>query len=171
MKLYENFINDGTLTNFYGGKTDSGYKLQINGEEKMKIDIDDFNRKAEHIIETVVKPQVAKYELSKQLNKSNMELTVTGTIKVIEPIKQISDKFSVRMFVLTVPNGEYPQEVIFQLAQDKCKLIENYSPGIDITVKFNLRGREYNGKYYNTLDVWNVQSTPVVSESFDDSPF
>lgn len=36
MKLYENFINDGTLTNFYGGKTDSGYKLQINGEEKMK---------------------------------------------------------------------------------------------------------------------------------------
>jgi hypothetical protein len=100
-----------------------------------------------------------------------MELTVTGTIKVIEPIKQISDKFSVRMFVLTVPNGEYPQDVIFQLAQDKCKLLNEYSPGIDITVKFNLRGREYNGKYYNTLDVWNVQSTPMVSESFDDSPF
>jgi hypothetical protein len=36
MKLYENFINDGTLTNFYGGNTDSGFKLQINGEEKMK---------------------------------------------------------------------------------------------------------------------------------------
>jgi hypothetical protein len=100
-----------------------------------------------------------------------MELTVTGTIKVIEPIKQISDKFSVRMFVLTVPNGEYPQDISFQLAQDKCKMLDNYSPGIDITVKFNLRGREYNGKYYNTLDVWNVQSTPMVSESFDDSPF
>ena len=42
-----------------------------------------------------------------------MELTVTGTIKMIEPIKQISDKFSVRMFVLTVANGEYPQDVIF----------------------------------------------------------
>jgi len=137
----------------------------------MKIDIDDFNRKAEYIIETVVKPQVEKYELSKQLNKSNMELTVTGTIKVIEPIKQISDKFSVRMVVLTVPNGEYPQDVIFQLSQDKCKLLDNYSPGIDITVKFNLRGREYNGKYYNTLDIWNVQSMPVVDESFDDSPF
>ena len=100
-----------------------------------------------------------------------MELTVTGTIKVIDPIKQISDKFSVRMFVLTVPNGEYPQDVIFQLSQDKCKLIDNYLPGIDITVKFNLRGREYNGKYYNTLDAWNIQSTPVVDESFDDSPF
>ena len=100
-----------------------------------------------------------------------MELSVKGTIKVIEPIKQISDKFSVRMFVLTVANGEYPQDISFQLAQDKCKLLNEYSPGIDITVKFNLRGREYNGKYYNTLDVWNVQSTPMVSESFDDSPF
>ena len=100
-----------------------------------------------------------------------MELQVTGKIKMIEPIKQVSDKFSVRMFVLTVPNGEYSQDISFQLAQDKCKMIDNYSPGIDITVKFNLRGREYNGKYYNTLDVWSINSTPVADESFDDSPF
>lgn len=100
-----------------------------------------------------------------------MELTVTGKIKVIEPTKKVSEKFQVREFVLTIPNGEYPQDVSFQLAQAKCSLIDNYSPGIDITVKFNLRGREYNGKYYNTLDVWDVKSTPVVDESFDDTPF
>jgi hypothetical protein len=29
---------------------------------KMKIDQEDFNKKAEHIIETVVKPQVKRYE-------------------------------------------------------------------------------------------------------------
>lgn len=28
----------------------------------MKIDQEDFNRKAEHIIETIVKPQVKRYE-------------------------------------------------------------------------------------------------------------
>ena len=33
----------------------------------MKIDIDEFNRKAEHIIETVVKPQVEKYERAKAI--------------------------------------------------------------------------------------------------------
>jgi hypothetical protein len=33
----------------------------------MKIDIDEFNRKAEHIIETVVKPQVEKYEKAKAI--------------------------------------------------------------------------------------------------------
>ena len=47
----------------------------------MRIDINDFNRKANHILETVVKPQVKKYELSKQLNKYKMEnKTNTGAI-------------------------------------------------------------------------------------------
>ncbi len=33
----------------------------------MKIDQEDFNRKAQHIIETVVKPQVEKYERAKAI--------------------------------------------------------------------------------------------------------
>lgn len=31
----------------------------------LKIDLEDFNRKAQHIIDTVVKPQVEKYEQAK----------------------------------------------------------------------------------------------------------
>lgn len=47
----------------------------------MEINWDDFNVKADYVIETVVKPQVAKYELSKQLNKHKMENKVnTGAI-------------------------------------------------------------------------------------------
>jgi hypothetical protein len=33
----------------------------------MKIDQEDFNRKAQHIIDTVVKPQVEKYERAKAI--------------------------------------------------------------------------------------------------------
>jgi hypothetical protein len=33
----------------------------------MKIDVDEFNRKAEHIVETVVKPQVERYEKAKAI--------------------------------------------------------------------------------------------------------
>ena len=40
---------------------------------KMKIDWNDFNVKADYVIETIVKPQVEKYELSKQINKYKME--------------------------------------------------------------------------------------------------
>lgn len=34
-------------------------------QNKMKIDQEDFNRKAQHILDTVVKPQVKKYEKAK----------------------------------------------------------------------------------------------------------
>ena len=33
----------------------------------MKIDQEDFNRKAQHIVETVVKPQVERYERAKAI--------------------------------------------------------------------------------------------------------
>ena len=42
-------------------------------KELMKIDVEDFNRKAQHIVDTVVKPQVERYELIK-----NMEKTITS---------------------------------------------------------------------------------------------
>ena len=47
----------------------------------MKIDIDEFNRKAQHIIETVVKPQVKKYERQRQ--KEEYSFYVTGVTIVV----------------------------------------------------------------------------------------
>jgi hypothetical protein len=103
------------------------------------------------------------------------ELTMKGAIKLINPIKVISDKFSVREFVITT-GDKYPQEVIFQTVNDKMDIIAPYGEGQQVTVSFNVRGREYNGKYYNTLDAWKVQgeATSPVNEPMpmpDDLPF
>ena len=104
------------------------------------------------------------------------ELTMKGAIKLINPIKVISDKFSVREFVITTAD-KYPQEVIFQTVNDKMDIIAPYGQGQEVTVSFNVRGREYNGKYYNTLDAWKVQgevTTSPVNEPMpmdDDLPF
>ena len=83
------------------------------------------------------------------------ELTIKGAIKLINHIKVISDKFSVREFVITT-GDKYPQEVIFQTVNDKMDIIAPYGEGEEIEVSYNVRGREYNGKYYNTLDAWKV---------------
>jgi hypothetical protein len=103
------------------------------------------------------------------------ELTIKGAIKLINPVKVISDKFSVREFVITTAD-KYPQEVIFQTVNDKMDVIAPYGQGQVVTVSFNVRGREYNGKYYNTLDAWKVQgeATSPVNEPMpmpDDLPF
>ena len=106
------------------------------------------------------------------------ELTIKGAIKLINPVKVISDKFSVREFVITTAD-KYPQEVIFQTVNDRMDVIAPYGQGQEVTVSFNVRGREYNGKYYNTLDAYKVQgeaAAPSVLDSIlnneqDDLPF
>ena len=43
-------------------------------QNKMKIDQEEFNRKAQHIIDTVVKPQVEKYERAKAIEEAAANL-------------------------------------------------------------------------------------------------
>ena len=95
------------------------------------------------------------------------ELTIKGAIKLIKSIKVISDKFSVREFVITTAD-KYPQEVIFQTVNDKMDTIAPYGQGQVVTVSFNVRGREYNGRYYNTLDAWKVQGEATAPSVVND---
>lgn len=102
------------------------------------------------------------------------ELTIKGGIKHINDVKVISDKFSVREFVVTTPDAKYPQDIIFQTVNDKMNILNGVHKGDEVEVSFNVRGREYNGKYYNTLDAWRVKGTgeqPIIAEADDDLPF
>jgi hypothetical protein len=104
------------------------------------------------------------------------ELTIKGAIKLINPIKVIRDKFSVREFVITTADAKYPQEIIFQTVNDKMDVIAPYGEGQEVEVYFNVRGREYNGRYFNTLDAWKVQGEAAAPsqqpiEETDDLPF
>jgi hypothetical protein len=83
--------------------------------------------------------------------------TIKGAIKLINPIKVISDKFSVREFVVTTPDEKYPQDILFQTINDKMDVLESLGVGQQVEVSYNVRGREFNGRYYNTLDAWKVQ--------------
>lgn len=114
--------------------------------------------------------------------------SITGIIKVKKETEQITDTFKKREFVLTDNSDQYPQDINFQLSQDKVGLIDNYKVGDTIEVSFNLRGREWinpqgEAKYFNTLDVWRVvgnqnnvakpKPTPiaVISDEEEDLPF
>ena len=86
----------------------------------------------------------------------------TGVLKVKNDTIQVSEKFSKREFVVTDTSSQYPQDVMFQLTQDKCSLLDNVNVNDQITVSFNLRGREWinpqgEAKYFNSLDAWRVE--------------
>lgn len=126
---------------------------------------------------------------------------LSGTVKKVFPTVQVSEKFSKREFVVTESTGMYPQDILFQLTQDKCTLLDGVNENDSIEVSFNLRGREWTNpqgevKYFNSLDAWRIDrlngsvtpsqnanagfaapiaptSTPVqmVESSDDDLPF
>jgi hypothetical protein len=86
---------------------------------------------------------------------------LTGTLKVLNPTVQVSEKFSKREFVVTETSSMYPQDIMFQLTQDKCSLLDGYNVNDQVEVSFNLRGREWTSpqgevKYFNSLDAWRL---------------
>ena len=122
---------------------------------------------------------------------------LTGSIKVIKDTVQISEKFAKREFVVSDTSNMYPQDILFQLVQDKCSILDQYSENDQVEVSFNLRGREWTSpqgevKYFNTLDAWRIEKvghgipqsgpsemnldskttgTTEIDESDDDLPF
>ncbi|GAA5222091.1 hypothetical protein GCM10025777_27220 [Membranihabitans marinus] len=68
-----------------------------------------------------------------------------------------TQSFSAREFVLEVNDSNYVQLLKFQLTQDRCGLLDNFQEGGEIKVYFDLRGREWNGKYFTNLNAWKLE--------------
>lgn len=88
-------------------------------------------------------------------------MELTGKLIYVAETQQITDKFSKREFVVETFE-QYPQQIKFELHQDKTDLIDSYTINETITVSLNLRGRSYvdkNGltQYSNTLQAWKIQ--------------
>ena len=102
---------------------------------------------------------------------------VTGTLKVAKETQVVSEKFSKRIFVIT-DESQYPQDIEFQLTQEKCNLLDGIGVGSKLEVSFNLRGREWNSpsgetKYFNTLEVWKIDvlgatAQPHIADDLDE---
>ncbi len=71
-----------------------------------------------------------------------------------------SDKFQARDFVIET-EGQYAQYIKFQLVQDKCGALDPMSEGDQLKVYFDLRGREWQGKYFTNLNAWRIEKSSV----------
>ena len=97
-----------------------------------------------------------------------MSNKLTGAIKMIADTNQVSEKFSKRDFVVTDNSSMYPQDIMFQITQDKCSVLDAYSVGDSVEVSFNIKGREWQSptgelKYFNTLEAWRIERASGVS--------
>ena len=87
-----------------------------------------------------------------------MSYKLTGTIKVIQEAQTFSSGFTKREFVVTVEEGKYPQDISLECIQDKVSLLDTVKEGDEVQVSFDIRGREYNGRYFNNLQAWRIKA-------------
>lgn len=90
-----------------------------------------------------------------------MSFEIEGIIHKVFDIDQKTETFQTREFVIQTQEN-YPQFVKFQMTQDRCSIIDGYKEGEKINVFFDLRGREWNGKYFTNLNAWRVQKVEDV---------
>lgn len=106
-----------------------------------------------------------------------MALDITGKLFKIFPVEDKSATFKTRDFVVEMPDGNYMQYIKFQLTQDRCGMVDAFREGDQVRVHFNLRGREWQGKFFTNLDAWRIEaeaggSSPASSnDPFGESNF
>ncbi len=82
----------------------------------------------------------------------------TGKIKMIGEVQSFASGFTKREFVVTTATDKYPQDLKFEVVKDKCAMLDGFKPGTDVQVNFDIRGNEYNGKYFVNLSCWKLQA-------------
>jgi len=99
-------------------------------------------------------------------------MQVAGKLIVVNPTQVVSEKFSKRTFVVETAE-QYPQQIEFQLTQDKCDYLDVYKVGDQVNVSINIRGRAWTNpqgevKYFNTLEAWRLERLDGSGESIQD---
>ena len=89
-----------------------------------------------------------------------MALELEGTIRQrmgVQSGTSARGAWAKQEFVLEFPDGNFTSQACFTaFGQDKVNELAKYQDGDKVKVSFNLRSREYNGRWYNDLQVWRI---------------
>jgi len=101
-----------------------------------------------------------------------MSLSIKAIVHEVGQVQQVSDSFKKRdLIVQYAENPQFVEHIKFEATQDRVNIFDNLSPGENVEVSFNLRGRPWTNKegvttYFNSLVAWRVNklsdgSTPA----------
>ena len=85
-----------------------------------------------------------------------MSHQIIGTVKLIEEQQTFSSGFTKQEFVVTTEE-KYPQDVKLEATKEKIEKLANVTTGDRVDVSFNIRGNEYQGRYFVNLQMWEIK--------------
>lgn len=88
-------------------------------------------------------------------------MEITGVVKTVcQPTQGVSQKsgnpWMSQEFVVEVP-GQYPRSVCFKAFGNEKIQEFNVRVGETVTVAFDIDAHEHNGRWYNSLNAWQVK--------------
>ncbi len=92
-----------------------------------------------------------------------MSFEITGKLVKKYETETKGESFRVRDFVISTQDGQYENFVKFQTTQDRTSIIDDMNEGDEIKVHFDLRGRQWQDKYFTNLNAWRVEATTADS--------
>ena len=89
-----------------------------------------------------------------------MALEIEGTLAQKLPVQSGSSArgpWAKQEFILEFPDGNFTAKACFTAwGQEKVQDLGKYQVGDKVKVSFNLKSREYNGRWYNDLQIWKI---------------
>lgn len=84
-------------------------------------------------------------------------MEIKGKVFLVEETQIIGSKeFKKRLLVIET-DEQYSQKIPIDFVQDKVGLLDILQNGQEVVVSVNIRGSEYQGKYYVSFQGWQVK--------------
>ena len=94
-------------------------------------------------------------------------MNIKGKVVKIGKIETFGTDFQKMTFVIETAD-KYPQKIQFELHKERCNLILDSDLNREIDVTFDIRGKEYNEKYYNSLVAFKIERGALLP-NFEDA--
>ena len=109
-------------------------------------------------------------------------MEVSGKIIVLGATEEIGASAFKKRLVVIETAEQYPQKVPVEFVKDNTSKLDKYKVGDGVKIAINIRGNEYKGKYYVSLQGWKIEgdsekqktvapSHGVSDSESDDLPF
>lgn len=94
---------------------------------------------------------------------------LTGKVFQIDDTQTFASGFSKREFVVET-DGKYPQEIKLEAHKERADKLDRFQIGDPVTVSFDIRGNEYQGRHYVNLVAWKIEGDENAPKSREDRP-